>query len=196
MKKFSFPFLIVLFFLSVLSSSVCAQDEEAEHDALRKIRDVYQEAVNTNQLEMLRPYLAPGFSVVTFTDTEFDDFEKFKTQWQTTRKKMLKGGSYEVKLNPVRSVIMDDIALAKGNAENILIDGDGNEFNFTSHWTALLKKTDGEWKILRGHNSLQPFKNPVTEHAVKKILIKYSGLAFIAGLLIGAGVMRFAYRKK
>lgn len=86
MQKSRFLSLIILFYLAFIPQTVFAEDDEVDHDALRNIRDVYQEAANTNKLEILRPYLAPDFSVVTFTDTEFDDFEKFKAQWQTTRK--------------------------------------------------------------------------------------------------------------
>lgn len=188
-----FAFGIFLWMPLVTPQFGFADQNSADHEALRRIRNVYEEAVNSNQLEMLRPYLAPHFSVVTFTDTEFDDFEKFKSQWQVTREKMLKGGSYTVKLNPDRSVIIEDFALAKGNAENTLIDGDGNKFVFSAHWTALLQKIDGEWRILRGHNSLSPFTNPMIKHGVKKKLLHVFILAFLSGVLLAVLIVRIIW---
>ena len=67
--------------------------DEAEHEALRGLKAVFEEAVNKNQMELIRPYLDKDFSVVTFTDREFTDFDKFIAQWAKTREQILKGGT-------------------------------------------------------------------------------------------------------
>ncbi len=159
--------------------------QEADHEALRNIKVVFEEAVNKNQMELIEPYLDKDFSVVTFTDREFNDFDKFKTKWEETREKMLKGGTYTVKLLPIRSQIIGDIAITKGDSENIMITGNGEELKFTAHWTAVCRKTDGEWKILRGHNSLNPFNNPMLKSGVKKLILKGGIGAIAAGIIIG-----------
>jgi hypothetical protein len=81
---------------------VAAQDHEADHDALRRIRVVAEEAINTNNLDLLKPYLAEGFTIVTYTDREFSDFTAFKERWQKTRDELLAGGSYTTERCPPR----------------------------------------------------------------------------------------------
>lgn len=187
--------MTVLGAAAVLASGPVDAEEanHSDHDALRHIRVVFEDAVARNDMERLRPYLATNFSMVTFTDREFTDFEAFKTQWQKTRDTMLgKRGSYRVDLDPEYSVLMEDIALCRGNAHNVLIDGKGREFKFDAHWSVVCQKQDGQWKIVRGHNSLNPFQNPMVRHGATMAVIKTAALAFLLGLVAGVvGVRRF-----
>src|SRR5688572_3869896 len=142
-------------------------DNEAEHQALRELKAVFEQAASENKLDLLKPHVGDKFSAVTFTDREFSDFEKFKARWQKTRDEIVGSGSYKVTLLPERSEIYGDIAVAHGDSENVLITGAGNEYHFTSHWTAVFRKVDGQWKIVRVHSSLDPFGNPMVVGEVR-----------------------------
>ena len=168
-----------------------------DHEALRRLRDTFQEAAASNDLDRMKPFLATNFSIVTFTDREFLDFDAFKAQWQKTRKAMLgEGGSYRVQLNPEYSVLLGDIALCRGDSSNVIVNASGDTFTFGAHWTVVCQKIDGQWKIVRGHNSLDPFHNPMLEHAVKGMVAKYAAGSFVGGLLLGAVAVGFVRRKK
>ena len=181
---------------SVLAAGgIPAQEANHEdHEALRHLRDTFEEAAARNDLDRMKPFLATNFSIVTFTDREFQDFEVFKAQWRKTRNAMLgEGGSYRVQLNPEHSVLLGDIALCRGNSSNVIVNAKGDTFTFGAHWSVVCQKIDGQWKIVRGHNSLDPFHNPMLEHAVKGMVAKFAVWAFVAGLLLGAvavGVIR------
>ena len=179
----------------LLATTIRAEEARHEdHEALRRLRDTFQEAAARNDLDLMKPYLATNFSIVTFTDREFLDFDTFKAQWQKTRTTMVgDGGTYRVVLNPEYSVLLDDIALCRGNSSNVIVTARGVEFKFTSHWSVVCQKTDGQWKVVRGHNSLNPFRNPMMEHAVRGIVIKVAGGALVVGLAIGAAAVWFAY---
>ena len=91
--------LVIFFILScLLQAAYSQQDQEADHEALREIRRVFEKAVAENDMEQIRPYLAKGFSIVTFTDREFHDFDTFLQRWEQTRAEMLHGGTYTVDL--------------------------------------------------------------------------------------------------
>ncbi len=173
-----------------------AEGDEADHDALRAFKMLFEEAINTNNLELIEPYLNDPFSVVSYTDREFTDFTAFKAQWQSTREAMLKGGTYSVTLLPDRSLIYGDIAIAKGNSENTLVTGGGDEHRFTSKWTVVFRKSDGGWKIARVHSSLNPFSNSMIDTYVRNTIIKFVAASLIAGLVIGWLARRFLARKK
>src|SRR5262249_36064896 len=81
-----------------------AAGDEAEHAALRQFKALFEKAVNENNLELMKPHLHEPFSVVTYTDREFKDFEAFKARWQKTREELLgSGGRYSLTLDPDRS---------------------------------------------------------------------------------------------
>jgi ketosteroid isomerase-like protein len=176
-----------------------ARAEEAnheDHEALRRLRDTFEQAAAQNDLDRLKPYLATNFSIVTFTDREFDDFEAFKAQWRKTRTAMLgDGGSYRVQLNPECSLLLGDIALCRGNSSNVIVNAKGRTFAFGAHWSVVCQKVDGQWKILRGHNSLDPFRNPMLKHAVKGMIFKTAVPAFVLGLALGGAVMFLVGRR-
>jgi len=165
-------------------------DDEADHQALREFKTLFEKAASENQLELLRPILHQPFSVVTYTDREFTDFEAFKARWQKTRDEIVGSGSYKVTLLPVRSEIYGDIAIARGDSENELTTAAGNKYHFTSHWTAVFRKQDGQWKVVRVHSSLDPFGNPMVVGEVKRRMTQAGVAAGIGGLVVG-GLVAF-----
>lgn len=159
--------------------------EDAEREKLREIKAVYENAVNTNQMELLRPYLADSFSFVTLTKTEFTNFDSFIKQWDLTRERLLQGGTYEISLQPDASTFEGDVAISKGSSTSTLVTGKKKTFQFSESWTAISKKQNGEWKVVRIHSSIDPFKNPFIIDQVKSLMIKTSIVALAIGVLIG-----------
>ncbi|MEX2121316.1 MAG: nuclear transport factor 2 family protein [Pirellulales bacterium] len=178
--------LAILLAGTVAPGSMAAQDDnEADHQALRELKAVFEKAASENNLDLLRPRLHESFTAVTYTDREFTDFEAFKTRWQATRDAIVGDGSYKVVLRPERSLIQGDIAIARGDSNNLLVTGAGNEYHFTSHWTAICQKSDGQWKLLRAHSSLDPFGNPMVVADVRRKLIQVGLAAAVGGLVVG-----------
>lgn len=173
--------------MSQLNSTAATVADEQQFATLRA---TFEEAANTNHLELLAPHLDPEFTAVTYTDREFLNFAAFKDQWQKTRQQMLKGGSYSVKLLPEQRWILGDTSVSRGNSENVLTAGNGTTHRFDAHWTVVCRRTGGQWKILRAHCSLDPFGNPMLKSAVKGMVFKLSIITALigaaAGFIIGA----------
>ena len=93
-------------------------------------------------------------------------------------------------------MIKGDIALCRGNAKNTLVNDSGKVFVFTSHWTATCQKIGDKWLILRAHNSLDPFYNPMLENAVRSLILKSVVAAALLGLLLGAAIVLLRCRLK
>jgi ketosteroid isomerase-like protein len=176
----------VCLFGQTAAAQPAAEDEaEADHQALRELKAVFEKAASENNLDLLKPYISENFSAVTYTDREFTDFEAFKARWQKTRDEIVGDGSYKVTLLPERSEIYGDFAITRGDSDNVLVNGAGKEFRFTSHWTAVCRKMDGQWKIVRAHSSLDPFGNPMLVDGVRTKIWQTAGIAAVAGLLVG-----------
>lgn len=159
---------------------------ENEREKLRKLQLVFEKAVAENSIEDIRPFTDPEFTFVSFTDREFKDFDAFKKQWDITREKMVGSGRFSTQLNPQPTIFMQDIAIASGNAVNSMVDNKGQHYDFNNHWTVIFKRINDEWKVLRAHNSLDPFANPMLVNGVKRKLINFSLLAFISGALVSS----------
>jgi len=159
--------------------------EEADHQALRELKAVFEEAASGNKLELLQPYMHHPFSVVTYTNREFTEFQAFKAQWQKTRDEIVGDGVYQVVLRPERSEIYGDIAITHGDSDNVLVTSNGTRYEFNSRWTAVCRKVAGQWKIVRAHSSLDPFGNPMLRGRVRRYLFAVGAGAAVAGLLLG-----------
>lgn len=190
--------LLLLLALLVCCAPISAQVEEnhEDHEALRELRRVYEKAANENNLDLLKPYLHKDFSAVMMSNREFRDFDSLKKQWQITRDEIVGDGSYEMRLEPELSTILGDIAIARGDSTNVVVTGSGQALSFDSKWTAICIKEDGRWKILRGHGSLDPFRNEFVKSTVKQLVIKVAAGALIAGLVIGWLLRTWIGRKK
>jgi ketosteroid isomerase-like protein len=172
-----------------------AGGDEADHQALRDLKAVFEKAASENDLELLRPHVHENFSAVTFTNREFTDFDAFKDRWQKTRDEIVGDGSYKVTLLPERSRIDGDWAIARGDSENVLVNSAGKEYHFNSRWTAICRKVDGEWKLIRAHSSVDPFGNPMLLDGVKTRIIQFTAGAGIAGLVVG-GLIAFLLARR
>ncbi|VAW70425.1 hypothetical protein MNBD_GAMMA09-2122 [hydrothermal vent metagenome] len=156
----------------------------AERDKLRELQAIFEKAVKNNTIEDIRPFTHPDFSFVSFTDKSFSDFDSFKQQWDLTRKNMVGNGSFTTQLNPSPTLFTDDTAIASGNAKNTLIDSNGQQYDFTNNWTVIFKRVNNEWKVLRAHNSLDPFNNPMLISGIKRNILKYCLFAFFSGAIL------------
>ena len=173
----------------VIETNVPGGGTEIDHQMLRDMKALYENSISNNKLDDLVPLLDENFSFVTFTDSEFDikntTFTEFKKEWNETREKMLENGSYHVKLNPERSLIFGDVAVARGTAEHKIIKGDGTTYDIPGKWTVILRKNANDWKIVRAHSSISAFDNSLLHGHVKQQLIKTGAGSALIGLLIG-----------
>jgi ketosteroid isomerase-like protein len=190
--------LFLLLALFTCGVPISAQEEEhhQDHEALRELRRVYEQAANENNLDLLKPYLHKDFSVVMMSNREFSDFDSLKKQWQITRDEIVGDGTYEMRLEPELSTFLGDIAIAQGDSKNRVVTGSGEELYFDAKWTAVCVKEEGKWKIFRGHGSLDPFRNEFVTSTVKGLVLKVTAGALIAGLVIGWLLRTWIGRKR
>lgn len=156
--------------------------DESSRQQLRELQSIFEQAVKNNSIEDMREHVDVDFSFVSFTDKSFDNFDTFAKQWKISRNEMIGSGSFVSQLNPEPAVFEGDIAICKGNASNTMVDKRDKTFEYSSNWTVVFKQTDGVWKVLRAHNSLDPFSNPMLRSGVKKHVFKMSLIAFGIGI--------------
>jgi ketosteroid isomerase-like protein len=186
----------------ILASALGAQQppagagDAADHEALRGLKAVYERAVSENKLELLEPHLLPEWSGVMVTGEVVGGTEDARKYWAKIRGMMGEGGKYTVKLIPDTSLILGDVALAKGTTEDVVVTGGGTEYRFGSAWTAVCRKVGGQWKILRIQGSMDPIGNPFVRATVKGTATFAGAVAGIVGLALGVAICAIIDRRR
>lgn len=170
--------------------------EEAEHAAIRQLRALYEQAIRDGTPEKLAPHIASDFRGVMVTGRLVKNVEELQRYWADIQELIGPGGSYTTTLNPELSVILGDIALARGSTDDVVVTGEGREFRFTSLWTATLQKIDGVWKVRQMQGSIDPVDNAFVREFGRRALLPAAGAAGAAGLVVGVGVGWWLARRR
>src|SRR5947208_11523187 len=168
--------------------------EEAEWVKIRNIKAIYEEAVNTNQLEKLKPYIAKNFHGVMVNGREARSYDGLVKIVADLRALIGAGGSYHVKISYEPGTMFGDLAVANGAAEETIVTGSGKRFEPASTWLVNLIKENGEWKLYRVQATMDPVSNVFVLDTVNYTRIFFGGGGILAGALLAAVAMR-AFRR-
>ena len=143
---------------------------------------MYEQAVASENVDLLQPHLAAGFSGVMVTGDSVRSTEDLRAYWQKIKQILGDGGKYTVTVNPDElSLISGDFALSKGSTQEVAITGAGKRYEFSSQWTAVCRKEDGQWKLLR----VQATMDPVSNVFVKTFLSRTATTSALIGAALG-----------
>jgi ketosteroid isomerase-like protein len=176
---------------ALLIPGISHADEQEDRAALSKIRGIYEEVVKTDDLTKLMPYLAEDLSAVTPTGEEVKSPQELQAYFKKVWGMIGKGGTYEVKANLGRTDFYGDIAVSSGTTDESIRSAAGNDFKQLGLWTAVTRKIDGQWKVIRMHGSMDPLTNSfvttfrAAELKITKLIYGLGGLG--VGLLVGFG---------
>lgn len=168
-----------------ITASAAVNADEPAHEALRQIRATYEQAVATGDLQPLRALFTADTSAVMTLGHEIKTFEELEQHWNYVRGLIGPGGTYTTKLNPQPSLIFGDIAVARGTSDDVVKTSEGREFRFNSTWSAVCRRIDGQWKVLRLHASMDPVTNVFATTFLQRAKIIYGGGGLAVGAIIG-----------
>ena len=167
------------------TAAVTAVSDESEHEALRQLKGIYERAISGNNIDALAPYFSDQFHGVMLTGRVVTNFDELKRFWADMRELIGEGGSYTTTLNPERSVVNGDVALARGSSNDVVVTSEKNEFRFTSYWTAVLQKQAGQWKLVQVQGTIDPIDNPFVREFNRRENRIVIPLSAIGGLVLG-----------
>lgn len=171
-------------------------DEAADHDSLRQMKTVYEDALNKGDLGPLRGLPASNFSGVLLLGEEVHNYDELVANWKRLQDLIGKGGQYHVKINPQLSDLYGDIAVSHGTNEEYVRTGDGREYRFPSSWTVVSHRENGQWKVVRMHASMAPVVNVFSEAKLMAARVIYGIGGVVAGLLLMGVLRMFSSRRK
>ena len=182
--------------LFVFSIMTLHADEEADHAALRAMKTAYEEAVNSNNLSKIGPYLGAGVTGVMVTGEPVQGFQGLESYWKKIQALIGEGGSYHVQVNPDRSELFGDLAVAHGTTDDVVRLPSGKQLKFNSLWTAVCRRENGAWKVIRMQATMDPVNNVFTAWKMGTAKLLYGGGGFIAGGLLALVLMRLFRRAR
>lgn len=159
---------------------------DAERARLREFIPVYERAVNEGELDVLKPHLDPEFTGVMVTGEEIEGFQGLVDYRREIQELLGEGGTYRVKVKVGGPAVFEsNTAVAHGTTEDEVVTGAGKKYSFTSRWTAVCRKTGGEWKILRVQGTIDPVKNPFVLALVGAASTTFGLIGSAVGVLVG-----------
>jgi membrane-associated phospholipid phosphatase len=169
-----------------LSPAVNAQ-EEADHESLRMLRGIYEQAIRENRVDLIQPHLHSDFHGVMVTGRAVNSFADLEQYWREIRDLMGEGGSYTTTLKPELSTIVGDIALARGTTDDV-VRTDRGEYRFSTLWTATLQREGPAWKIRYVQGTMDPVGNPFVREFAKRAITRTAVIGVAGGLIVGLAV--------
>lgn len=175
--------------LLLITLALPAFADEADKEALRNLRGIYEKAIGSRDLSQLKPHLAADFTAVMITADEVTGYEGITAYWKKVEDFLGDGGTYQVTIEPDDTLFEGNLAIAKGRAKEHVVRG-GKSLDFTSVWTVIARKEAGAWKIVRIQASIDPVGNPIIAVLQGAKLWLYTGAALVIGGLAGFLIAR------
>lgn len=176
----------------VHSHAFAAQnDREADHAALRQLRDRVATAINQQDVATLASCFATEFAFTTVDQTVVTSNEQLQTYFD----RMFRGPSAlvtamktEPKADILTRFIDANTGVCYGSAKDTYTMKSGDVVEMNLRWTATVVKENGTWKVALAHAGTDFLANPVLERVKRftKTVGISAGLAgLIAGVLLG-----------
>ena len=119
------------------------------------------------------------------TSDAVKSYGELESFWNDMRKLLGEGGGYSMQATvDGHATISGDMAVAHGTAADRVVMK-GKTYEYPSQWTAVLRKQDGQWKLVRIHSSMAPISNPFVAAAVSGTKTVWGLGAGAAGLVLG-----------
>jgi ketosteroid isomerase-like protein len=184
-RLLSNTFFLALGGIFLLGPAPSRADEEADRAELRKLRALYEEVVKSDDLTKLMPYLPPSLTAVTPTGEQVKGPNELQEYFKKIWGMIGRGGTYQVKVNLGSTDLYNDIAVSYGTTDEFIKTAEGTEYQFPMLWTAVSRKENGAWKVIRMHGSIDPLTNVFVTTQLNTLKWVYGVGGLIVGLILG-----------
>ena len=185
--------LLAIVFSMLFSTTTFAdsQENQADHEALRKLKTDVISAVNNRDYATMQKVMHQPFMATMITQDNFTDFGKLKNFFEshfTRDVRRMKKISIAAEADDLSQIYQGTFALTKGSTKEHYELTDGRIFDMDGRWTAVSIKDNGQWKLLAIHTGTNFLDNPVL-NAIEKSTIWFAvggaGGGLIVGFLVG-----------
>ena len=178
------PLLVLLLSYPTIAGTdlrAAETNREADHAALRQLRDKAAIGINNLDSSTLAPCFAKEFAFTTVTQsvlTNQAQVQDFFDRMFRAKDALLSGMKTEPTADILTRFIDQNTGVCYGGTKDTYTLKSGEAVTMTNRWSATVVKENGEWKVAMVHVGTDFLNNPVLDRAA----------AFAKKLAIGAGI--------
>jgi uncharacterized protein (TIGR02246 family) len=200
MKTTKALLLVLLFGCSLIAAPdlrAAESNREADHAALRQLRDKAAAAINNLDGKALAPCFAKEFAFTTVNQTVITNqtqFQEFFDRMFHAPDALVTGMKTEATADILTRFLDENTGVCYGFTKDTYTLKSGGSVTMSNRWSATVVKEDGEWKVALAHVGTDFMNNPVLDRAAaaaKKLAlgVGLGGLVvgFVFGRLTGGG---------
>ncbi len=180
--------------------TTCAADgsREADHVALRALRDKVAAAIDKQDIKLLGPCFAKQFAFTAVDQTVLTN----ETQVQEFFDRMFRSSDAPIaslKTDPKADILTRFVdantGICYGSSKDTYTLKSGKVVEMKVRWSATVVKEDGEWKVALAHVGTDFLNNPILD-GVKGFARNLGIGAGISGLVVGLVIGRLVGRNR
>jgi len=173
--------------LTLQTGNAADADREADHAALRQLRDKVTAGINNLDAKALFPCFAKEFAFTTVNQTVLTNqtqIQDFFDRMFHSPAGLLTGMHTEPKADILTRFIDQNTGVCYGSAKDTYTLRSGGDVTMDLRWSATVVKEDGQWKVALAHAGTDFLDNPVLSR-VSSLWRKLAMGAGIGGLAVG-----------
>ena len=184
---------------AILNIAPCAEaqaDREADHTALRALRDKVVTALDNQDLKALSSCFAKEFAFTTVNQTLItseQQLKEFFARMFSSKDAIVTAMKTEPKADILTRFTDGNTGICYGSSKDTYTMKSGDVVSMNVRWTAVVVKENGEWKVAAAHVGADFLDNPVLDKVNaywKRFVFAGAGGALLVGIFIGAVLFR------
>jgi ketosteroid isomerase-like protein len=189
---------LAVFLLAITAAIAQVGSQDADHVALRKLKDDLLTAINNRNLTDVDAMLHKPFLSTVITQESFNETGKLRSWFDDIFSRpllRLRHFRIQAEADEMAQIYTGTFAVARGSTKERYELADGRGFDFDGRWTATAIKENGQWKVLAIHAGTNFLDNPVI-NAVERNTMTFAAVGALAGVVIGFLLGFFIRRKQ
>ncbi len=191
--------LTLALLLQAGSAPVFAAEDnrEADHVALRALRDKAAAAISNQDMKALASCFAKDFAFTAVNQgvvTNQAQMQEFFDRMFRSKQALVTSLNTEPKADILTRFIDTNTGVCYGSSKDTYTMKSGQVVEMNVRWSATVVKENGEWKVAIAHVGTDFLDNPVLT-GLNSFWKKASTGTLIGGLVIGIVIGRFSSRK-
>jgi ketosteroid isomerase-like protein len=178
---------IAVLLLTITAAIAQVNPQEADHAALRKLKDDVTDAINTRNLAAVDGMLHKPFLSTVITQESFNETGKLRSWFDDLFSRpllRLRHFRIQAEADEMAQIYTGTFAVARGSTKERYELVDGRGFDFDGRWTATAIKTNGQWKVLAIHAGTNFLDNPVI-NAIERHTMTLAAISTAMGVFVG-----------
>jgi len=178
---------VAIFLLAITAAIAQVNPQEADHAALRKLKDDVTNAINTRNLAAVDGMLHKPFLSTVITQESFNETGKLRSWFDDLFSRpllRLRHFRIQAEADEMAQIYTGTFAVARGSTKERYELADGRGFDFDGRWTATAIKTNGQWKVLAIHAGTNFLDNPVI-NAIERHTMTLAAVSTAMGVFVG-----------